>query len=193
MPTTNLGSMALTQKLANKYLGEDNGMKDHLDLANFSNQAITGELRLYTGKHAGPRGFYVAAYGRYSKMDFGYLGTYQPSMGEEIPLPYIGKLNGMGGGLMLGAQWLIADKVTLDWYIAGAHYGKLGGDVNIAQDFSRLPESEKKNLETEIEGRFTVGERQLIDATVTDKGAHGKVDAPFAGIRAFGINLGFAF
>lgn len=193
MPTTNLGSMALSQKLADVFLEENNDVKEHLDQAHFSNQAFTGELRFYTGKHAGPRGFYVAAYGRYTKMHFDYLGSYDPFIGDEIPLPYVGRLNGFGGGLMFGAQWLIANRLTLDWYIVGAHYGKLGGDINIDQDFSRLPESEKRNLENEIEERFTVGGRQLIEATITDNGGHGKVDAPFLGIRGLGINLGFTF
>lgn len=193
MPKTNLGDMTLTQQLADKFLKDGNGIREQLDQAHFSNHAYTGELRLYTGKHAGPRGFYISAYGRYTKMEFDYLGSYKPFMGDEIPLPYVGKLDGFGGGLMFGAQWLIANRVTLDWYIVGAHYGKLGGDINIIQDFRNMPESNRRDLENEIEERFTVGGKQLIEATITDNGGFGKVDAPFMGIRGFGINLGLAF
>lgn len=195
MPSTNVGEMNSTKMIAEKFFfqDEDGDIQEHLNNANFGDQSFTGELRLYLGKHAGPRGFYVAAYGRQTNMQFDYLDTYEPMMGDDIPLPYIGKLNGFGGGLMIGAQWLISNRITLDWYIAGAHYGKLGGDISVKQDFSRLSESEKRELEAEAEERFTVGGRKLIDATITNEGAHGKVDAPFLGVRGFGFNLGIAF
>jgi len=192
MPNTVVGDMAVSKFLADKYLEDDNDLKDHLDKANFSNQAFTGELRYYTGKHAGPRGFYVGAYGRYTDMSFSYQDTYNTTL-QNYDLPYKGKLTGFGGGLMVGAQWLVTNRITFDWYIAGAHYGNMGGDVNVAQDLSELPESEKRELEADVEERFTIGGRQLIDATVTDAGVHGKVDAPFFGIRGFGFNLGIAF
>lgn len=194
MPTSNLGDMGIAKKIAEQFLNvQDPEVQDILDNATFGSRALTGEVRYYMGKHDGPRGFYVAAYGRQTNMTMDYLDIYEPMLGQDIPLPYKGKLSGFGGGLMVGAQWLITNRLTFDWYIAGGHYGKLGGDINVEQDFSRLSETEKRDLEAEAEERFTVGGKQLLDVTITNSGAHGKVDGPFFGARAFGFNVGYAF
>ena len=192
IPESNLGEMAVVQKMAAIYLDENSDLRDHIQNTNMSFHNMTGEFRYYFGKQAGARGFYAGAYGRYASMSFTFLDNYNSSS-ASYELPYNGTLNGFGGGLMVGAQWLLTDHISLDWYIAGAHYGNTGGDINITQDFSELSETERMELETQIEEQSTVAGRQLLDATVTSTGVHGKVDAPFAGIRAFGLNLGYKF
>ncbi|MCC9135931.1 hypothetical protein ACFSKU_15790 [Pontibacter silvestris] len=52
-------------------------------------------------------------------------------------------MKGFGGGLMIGAQWLIAKRVVLYWYIIGAHYGKLKGDGSAVTDLDSHSASEK--------------------------------------------------
>jgi hypothetical protein len=164
-----------------------------LDEANFSSNAITGEVRFYTGKKPGARGFYASLYGRYTTMNLTHLYVYEGDMGTEYDLPINAKLTGVGGGVMLGAQWLIAKRVTFDWYIVGGHYGKLKGDFDAKTDLSAMPQEDKQDLERELEDIASNGDRKYLDVTVNDNGMFGKLNGPFGGLRGFGFNLGIAF
>lgn len=202
MPEEALSDLRLVNILEDKYEVE----MDDADLISSSNNTYTGEFRFYGGRHAGARGFYLSVYGRYTDMkvnyqheyeteryaydDFGYVTDYNY---ETYTLPLQSSVKGFGGGLMIGAQWLIAKRVVLDWYIIGAHYGKLKGDGSALADLSTLSASEKQELEDELNGLIEVKGKTYIDASVTDRGADFKVDGPFLGIRGLGFNLGIAF
>lgn len=173
--------------------GEEDEMMEAIENGNLSTSAITGEIRFYTGKNPGARGFYASVYGRYSTFNANYMGEYEDGWGTVHDLPYKGTLNGFGGGVMLGAQWLIAKRVTFDWYIIGGHFGKLTGNLNAMADLSDLSQEEKQDLEDEIEEMFNSGGKSYIEATVDDNGMRAKVNGPFAGIRGFGFNIGIAF
>jgi hypothetical protein len=173
--------------------GEGEEISDILDNANVSSNAITGEVRFYTGKKPGARGFYASIYGRYTTMNLSHTYLYEAETGQEFDVPIVAKLNGFGGGVMLGAQWLIAKRVTFDWYIVGGHYGKLSGDLTGKTDLSALSQEDKAELEAEIEDIASNGDRKYIDATVNDNGMFGKVNSPFGGIRGLGFNIGIAF
>lgn len=192
MPKTTLDNMALARHISEKYV-QDEEIHSELDNIATSNSTITGEVRLYGGRHPGARGFYVAAYGRYMRSKVDYLDEYQSVENRTYQIPYHTTLNGFGGGLMFGAQWLIADRVTLDWYILGAHYGKLTGDIEAVTNLSGMTDAEKAGLEEDIEHYVSFSDRISVDATVTDNGAKAKADGPFVGIRGLGINIGIAF
>ncbi|GAB3530002.1 hypothetical protein GCM10027443_10030 [Pontibacter brevis] len=162
MPRTTLSDMAAARYIADKYIAND---VVTADLANIevSNQAFTGEARLYGGKHSGARGFYVSAYGRYMRMQVDYLDTYQSVANKKYQIPYQNTLHGYGGGLMFGAQWLIGKKVNLDWYILGAHYGKLTGDIVAVTNFNGMTQAEKTGLEEDIEHYVRLDGRVRVD------------------------------
>ncbi|MEJ8755641.1 DUF3575 domain-containing protein [Pontibacter sp. H259] len=196
-PETKASSIPLVKKglefaeLESDEDGEE--ISDILDEANVKSNAITGELRFYTGKKAGARGFYASIYGRYTTMQLSHLYEYENDLGVTYDLPLNAKLTGVGGGVMFGAQWLIAKRVTFDWYIIGGHYGKLSGNIDAKTDLRDMSEEDKAELEAELEDMATHGDRKYIDATVNDNGMFGKVNSPFAGIRGLGFNLGIAF
>lgn len=173
--------------------GEDEDIAAIMDNALIASNAYTGEIRFYTGKKAGARGFYASIYGRYTTINLSHLYEYEDDMGFTYDLPINAKLAGFGGGVMLGAQWLIARRVTFDWYLIGGHYGKLTGDIAAKTDLSAMPQEDKAELEAEIEEIASNGDRKYIDATVNDNGMFGKVNSPFAGIRGLGFNIGIAF
>lgn len=192
MPRTTLEDMALARHISDKYIGNDDITSDLGNIATSSN-AITGEVRLYGGKHPGARGFYVSVYGRYMNINIDYLDTYQSVANRTYQIPYQNDLRGFGGGLMFGAQWLLAKRVTLDWYILGAHYGRLTGDIVAVTDLSGMSQAEKEGLKEDIEHFVRLDGRVSVNATVSDNGVRAKGDGPFAGIRGFGLNIGFAF
>ena len=198
LPETKLSGIPLVEKgIEFAALDEEGEEGDEisniLDEASFSSNAITGEVRFYTGKKPGARGFYASLYGRYTTMHLSHLYVYESDMGLEYDLPINAKLTGFGGGVMLGAQWLIAKRVTFDWYIVGGHYGKIKGDFNARTDLSSMPQEDKEELERDLEDIASNGDRKYLDATINDNGMFGKLNGPFGGLRGFGFNLGIAF
>jgi hypothetical protein len=192
MPETVIGSMALTRNIVEN-MDVDADIRNNLDNFRSSNQAYTGEVRLYSGKKPGARGLYVSLYGRYTNMryDVDIQKTYDE---KEYNIPIRSNVAGIGAGLMFGSQWLIAKKVVLDWYIIGGHYGKLTkGEFTGTADLSELSAQEKQDLEEQIEELGIIGSNKYIEAEVNDNGARATVTGPFLGIRGFGINLGYAF
>lgn len=196
LPETKLSSIPLISKgleYTDMASEEDEEFNEILDEATVSSNATTGEIRFYTGKKPGARGFYASVYGRYTTINLSHLYTYEDDMGSTYELPINAKLNGFGGGVMLGAQWLIAKRISFDWYILGGHYGKLSGDISAKTDLSNMPQEDKDALEAEIEETASNGDRKYIDATVNNDGMFGKVNSPFGGIRGLGFNIGIAF
>jgi hypothetical protein len=190
MPKTILTTTTLGEK-AMDLLDEDDDDND-LSKMSLSNNTITGEFRFYGGRKPGARGFYLSVYGRYSKFSIDYPYDFH-SGGKNYKIPLKGNLTGFGGGLMIGAQWLIARRVVLDWYILGLQYGKMTGNVDGLTDLSAMSQADKDYLRDDIEGIISIGDKEYIKATVTDDGVRTKFDGPFAGIRAAGISLGIAF
>lgn len=81
----------------------------------FGGFTLTPNYRHYFGGRA-PRGFYFSPFLRF----FQYTGTwaldYQGVNAEEVMLDGRLRFRGLGGGLSVGFQFLIADRVSIDWH-----------------------------------------------------------------------------
>ncbi|HEX5150847.1 MAG TPA: hypothetical protein VFW07_05335 [Parafilimonas sp.] len=191
MPSTKVGAIPVGKKIFDKISDEEN---DNVDIKEsvVSNQAFTAEVRFYGGKHPGARGFYFSVYGRYGNFTTDYPYEYEDETGSMYSIPLQVKANGFCGGIGIGAQWLIAKRVTLNWYILGAQYGGLNGTINGVADLSSMSAEDQQNLQEEINELIGVNSKQYIDATVSDNGVTGTVKGPFLGLRG-GISIGIAF
>jgi hypothetical protein len=192
MPEKVLGDRALVKRIAERFTDEEDDASE-LDKITTSTNTFTGEVRLYGGKYPGARGFYASLYGRYMRLNVNYPDSYQSVENKTYQIPYQGTLQGVGAGLMVGFQWLIRERVTLDWYILGGHYGKMFGEMVAVKDLSKMSPAEKAGLKEDIEYYVRIGETQYMEATVTEEGVKAKAVGPFLGVRGFGINLGIAF
>ncbi|MCC9138197.1 DUF3575 domain-containing protein [Pontibacter silvestris] len=193
MPKTEVASVFLVEKVTDKFMDEDDETIEYMNLATVASNSLTGEVRFYTGKHPGARGFYLSLYGRYMNAKAAYLYDYE-AYDQTYTLPFDGTIKGFGGGLMIGAQWLIAKRVTFDWYILGAHYGKTQVSMPVLADLSLMTSEDKDALKEEIESiNDHLNGKASLEATVSDRGVNLKGDAPFAGIRGLGFTLGVAF
>lgn len=84
----------------------------------FTGYGITPEVRFYLSETDAPEGFYAAPYVRYQSF----------TIEETNPDPDLsGKatFNGIGGGLIIGKQWIFKEKVALDLFI-GPSYTNVG-------------------------------------------------------------------
>lgn len=192
MPTRTLSSVSLVKNIIDKVSDDGDDIKRDIDKISVSNNAFTGEFRFYAGRKPGARGFYVSLYGRYSQMTIDYPYDYSSNTKDyTIPLHASPKM--WGAGLMIGAQWLIAKRVTFDWYIIGGNYGTIKGDISAVTDLSSMSDQDRQSLKSDIEGLFTANNKQYLTATVTSQGVQAKLSGPMVGIRGAGINLGIAF
>lgn len=105
----NLGILTPRSKLP---FGIDDGTD--LDLERIGGISIAPEYRFYTGTQEALRGFYVAPYLKYSRYGVNAVGDYDGTDGDVAA-----KLSTIGGGIQLGAQWLINDRVSIDWSFFG--------------------------------------------------------------------------
>ncbi len=83
----------------------------------FTGFGITPELRFYLGSTAAPEGFFVAPFVRYQNFD----------LTEEIT-DSKATLSNIGGGLLIGKQWLFKEKIALDAFIGPSY---VSGSVKV--------------------------------------------------------------
>lgn len=170
---------------------EDEKRLQNLEVKSFN---FTIEPRFYLGAGYG-KGFYIAPYYRYSKVtsntfDFYYDYTFN-GLTYEIPLKGNGSAHGNSGGLMVGAQFFLtrSRNLVLDFWIAGAHYGKGQGDFILTSDVVLTPDMQAR-LKKEIEDLDIPYVNYTVETN--SSGAKVNVDGPWAGFRT-GLSLGYRF
>lgn len=170
--------------------GDNADAQRAIETTRLSNFTITPEFRFYLGKGYG-KGFYIAPFARYQQMDFEQEYSFTASSGK-VHNPLIGgKIKNFGGGLLFGAQWMLSNKISFDWWIAGPLYGSSNGDLWGTDDMSDLTPADRADLENDIESVDIPLTK--LDATIGQNRIDVKLSGPYAGIRAFGFALGFRF
>lgn len=156
---------------------------------------FTPEFRWYPATDEGaPHGFYFAPYLRYSRFKVTLDDKfYDPVINRNSDVTFTGKFSGFGGGLMIGYQWLIKDRVTIDWWILGAHYGASKFSLAVEYDFSKFQGDERIDVENDIEGNLQdIPSVKSVDANITNSEAKVTAKLPFVGLRS-GLCIGVAF
>jgi hypothetical protein len=166
-----------------------------IETTKFKKITITPEYRFYTGKKQAPEGFYIALFARYVNMDVSQDYTFTPKSGNLHRAHMNGKLSGVGGGPMIGMQWLLGKqkRVSIDWWIAGAFFGAMmDGDFHGTDpDMDELDADDRADLESDIENvDIPLWD---VDATIGDFFIDAKLKGPFYGVRVMGICLGIRF
>ncbi|MGE0589397.1 MAG: DUF3575 domain-containing protein [Cyclobacteriaceae bacterium] len=87
------------------------------DGTKFSGFGITPEYRFYLSDTDAPQGVYVAPFLRYQNFKL-----------EEEVTASEGDFTAIGGGLILGKQWIFKEKIALDLFIGPAYYS---GSVDV--------------------------------------------------------------
>jgi hypothetical protein len=193
MPKTYMTKTALTKEVMKYFEDGEGGINEQLDKLQMSGNAITAEIRFYTGRRPGAKGFYAGLYGRYSSFKYDYPYDFEDPMGEITLVPLKGKSSGIGGGFILGGQFNVHKRVIIDLYIIGGHYGSFSGKVSGLTDLSDLDEQDRADLKEDLESLIEIGDKKNITATVSDDGIRADVSMPFLGVRGLGFTVGFAF
>lgn len=186
MPSTTLPFKNAILKQVNE---DDADTKKTIETFELSNFAITPEVRIYLSKKGYGRGFYLAPFYRYASFKTSTLNFDYEGANTSGTISLSGKLTANTGGLLLGAQWPLGKRLSLDWWILGPHYGSGTGEFSGKSSRTLTPE-EQNDLKNQLNDL----DIPLTDKTVTvnANGASLKLDGPWAGIRA-GFLLGFRF
>jgi len=182
-------------------LGGDDAFGAKLGKFKFTGYAITPEFRFYPGKkseHQAPHGFYLAPYTRFSNFAINTTVTIpnDPASGfKGGPVDARITYSGFGGGLMLGAQWVFKNRLSLDWWITGAHYGNAKVKVTAEGDLISQTGGAtqvKGSLEDLIEGDLPFKNAES-NVTIGAKTVSGSIKGiPYSGFRC-GLCLGYTF
>jgi hypothetical protein len=99
-----------------------------LKTAKFGITTIRGAYRHYTGNQKLPKGFYIEPYLKYQQIKG--EGSIE---GVRNQVPYAGRsdvrFSSINIGCQLGVQFLIAKRVSLDFYFFGLEGGLLSGNI----------------------------------------------------------------
>lgn len=168
----------------------DEDLEDFIRETEVGGIAITLEPRFYIGEGYG-KGFYFAPYYRYTNFKFGKISVdYQNEFNEEKTIFIDGNISAHSAGLMIGAQYFLGKGFVLDWWIIGAHYGFSNGDLS-GTPSSPLSEYEQQEVHDALDGiEFSDNIKEI---NVDSNGAEVIMEGPWAGIRAFGISVGYRF
>ena len=187
MPACGIPFKSIAIKLAWE---EDTEFQDLIESVQLSNFAITPEFRFYVSRKGYGRGFYIAPFYRYANFKVSQLRfTYENDLGDDLKIDLSGKLNSNTGGLLFGAQWPLGQRLGIDWWILGPHFGTGKGEF-LGISSKPLTFYEQDGLKEALED-FEI---PLTNKTVNvnANGASMLLDGPWGGVRA-GLSMGFRF
>lgn len=168
---------------------EDEELTDFIESTRISNFVITPEFRYYLSKESG-RGFYLAPFLRYEQYNLSSTLSFTDTNDVKTNVPFKGSLKNFGVGLLIGSQFRIGDRITLDWWILGPYYS-FSSQLNLKANNLNFNTEEQELLRESLESV----ELSWIktESEVTAKSASLTMKGKLGGIRAFGFCLGFKF
>lgn len=177
---------------ATKTIFEESGFTD----VRYSAYWITPEVRFYLNPLKGsPKGIYLSLFTRYSNRIFNMKFSDTLSDGTNFNGNARLSLNGIGGGIMLGHQWIIAKHVSIDVYILGfgynGHKGKLRMESDNFTEAQYKEGADEFNADTEITDYPSWFSKPTAEAD--GKSMTVKTGFPFPMFRGGGFNIGIAF
>lgn len=121
--------------------------------------SVTPELRFYPGsKKDAPKGFYLGAWGTYFDIDATAPYNYEIEPNESIDADGNFMLETIGGGLMLGGQWVTNSGISFD-LLFGFGAGSANLDASVSDD--RLDNADLQEIADELD--FDLEDADLQD------------------------------
>lgn len=167
-------------------LADDPDTERQINKLKVGNFAFMPEVRYYFSKKGAFRGFYTGLYANIAS----YTATVPiefDNNGQTETIPMSGKLTGVTGGLMLGAQFKLGNKISLDWWILGPGYGSSNGSLSGQKTMDAIEQQELRDELAKLDIPLT-----KFTYNVNGTGATMDFKGPWAGIRS-GLCIGFRF
>jgi len=152
------------------------------------NTAVTSEFRFYMGRKK-MKGFYLAPYARYATFDF----TFPVVRNGYDPIVLNGKISSYSAGLLMGVQSNLSNRLVLDFWLLGGHYGKSNGTLSTSSISPEMTAQEQQDLQTTFDETVIDGPIKLEGKVINSTSAQITSKGPWAGLRCFAITLGYRF
>lgn len=150
--------------------------------------AITPEFRYYVGAGYG-KGFYLAPFARYERFNIESIYPFTDEDGMTQDIDFKGHNSTIGIGLMIGSQFRLSERLTLDWWILGPYY--TSNSITLKASGFSLSDDDTETLRESLEDIELAWLK--AEATVENTRAELKASGSFAAVRGFGLCLGFKF
>lgn len=167
----------------------------NIESGKWTSHGIMPSLRLYGGKkNPAPQGIYVSPYLSYNNNKMKFSMEYDHLDESRIPADLSLSFNSFGAGIMVGNQWVIKDRVVIDFNyfgigVANKQYNVRfnADDVNINyEEIEEDIENELTNV-TNIGGPFKVKNVKSFDDGI-------KVTAASTGVQfKCSLSVGYKF
>lgn len=178
------GSIPLKSTFIN--LADDPDTERQINNLKVGNVAFMPEVRYYFSKKGAFRGFYAGLYAN--------IGSYTATVpieydnnGTTETITMSGKITGITGGLMLGAQFKLSKKIYLDWWILGPNYGSSKGSLTGKKNMDAIEQQDLRDELADLDIPLT-----KFTYNVNSTGATMDFKGPWGGIRS-GLCIGFRF
>ncbi len=181
-------------------LGDLNGYANPAEGMKLNGWQITPEFRVYTSIVKGsPRGFYIAPYLRYTTYSLDYKGyeyhyndTYDNDQPKVAHVDLTGTFSAIGGGIMIGHQWIVGKHVAIDFWIAGLGLNSSQFQLRAtSNDLDKRYFTDNSSLTIDIESNLKLFNKTSF--TMGNNYAQANSNGLLVGIRGLGFNIGFAF
>ena len=168
----------------------ESSMSVFFDKLRYTTIILTPEVRYFLGNKGAPRGVYLGAFLRYARHSGTSIYPHERDSGEIVDFDGELKSNAFGGGINLGIQWLIKDKISIDWNIIGIGINKSVIDLRIEGD--NMTPKDVEDITAEIKDSYTGGDIFVLNLTAGDDYVHA-VYTGLLPILRFGLSVGYAF
>lgn len=152
--------------------------------------AAAVEGRYYWTKNNKPaEGFYLAPFVKYAKYDINSKVEYSLGSLARASIPISGDFSTFTGGVAVGAQWKLKERLLLDWRIIGLSYGVSNGSVVGRKELTS--EDQRQILEklNDLSDRLPILD---LVTRVTENGVRSTIDGSWLGVR-MGLSIGYRF
>jgi len=147
---------------------------------------IMPEYRFYPSYKIAPEGFYIAPFLRLNHYTLDIGGDF-----DDITANIKGKIVGVGGGVQFGMHWIIKERISIDFYLAGLGFFYNSISLRFESDDPDVDYDELRgNVEVDINGIPIIGEKTEIE--VEDDYVDASASFLFPGFRS-GISIGIVF
>lgn len=165
--------------------------RQEVESIQMKNYAITPEVRFYAGKKGYGHGFYLSLFFRHASHTIDNISIdYNDNAGINQTVDLTGTLTSNTGGLMIGSQWMIANRVAFDWWILGPHVGTAKGTL-AGRSTQTMNTNDQNSLRTELtEAMSSLPYFVNNTINISSNSASVTLSGPWAGLRA-GFSLGF--
>jgi len=167
----------------------DDNISDDL----MSSMFIRLDYRRYRGNHRQPKGFYSAPYLKYQKINASATNMVTPDQGSSYTEKIETNISSFNLGYQMGYQWLIAKRVSIDFYFFGFELGLANVDATVTspngQEIDEIYDNVVDNisqLPPYLANKITVSKQGSNQVVVNGSAL------PYPWFRS-GISIGIAF